>query len=160
MSWSQRGRRSSARTRRSSSCAPRTSRCARSWAAPRCAGHTGHLTLRILDVWAAARRQPAARAVQLESTDKRASKHDVLAYQLQAVACIAGAHAHSRRGHSGSDTWQGCHVAIAQAPAPAVMAKPPVKGHSTASVRAASDSKPPLPGKAKVGKRKTADPDD
>ncbi len=38
--------------------------------------------------------------------------------------------------------------------------KAPVKRESTASVRAASDSKPPLPGKAKVGKRKTADPDD
>jgi chromosome segregation ATPase len=47
-----------------------------------------------------------------------------------------------------------------EAPAPAMMAKAPVKRENTASVRAASDSKPPLPGKAKVGKRKTADPDD
>ena len=49
---------------------------------------------------------------------------------------------------------------LAQASAPAMMAKAPVKRENTASVRAASDSKPPLPGKAKVGKRKTADPDD
>jgi hypothetical protein len=44
--------------------------------------------------------------------------------------------------------------------APPTTAKAPAKGHSQASVRPASDSKPPLPGKGKGGKRKAADPDD
>jgi hypothetical protein len=51
-------------------------------------------------------------------------------------------------------------LVVVLAQAPATMAKGPIKGHNPASLRPAGDSRPPLPGKGKAGKRKAADPDD